>query len=129
MQAAFAEKIIPYEQADNPSKHFIGLTGQFLDFLAENDRIVQSVLKSDMLLELLEIFSRQIISYTKQKLDEDVEKGRELLVSSDLLATCYSGAMLHMTLWWYKQKNPISKDELLRQMATILNIVGSKVLA
>jgi AcrR family transcriptional regulator len=129
MQAKFAEKIAPSESADIPSKHFIGLTGQFIDFLEEHDRIVKRILNSDMLLELLAIFSRQIMLYTKQKLDEDVQKGRELLVSPDLLAACYSGAMLHMLLWWYKQKDPIPKDELLKQMADILNIVGAGILS
>jgi hypothetical protein len=105
------------------------LTGQFIDFLEENDRIVKRIFKSDMLLELLEIFSKQIMLYTKQRLDEDVQKGRELLVSSDLLAACYSGAMLHMLLWWYKQKDPIPKDELLKQIADILDIVGSGILS
>ncbi|MDR1272711.1 MAG: TetR/AcrR family transcriptional regulator [Clostridiales Family XIII bacterium] len=128
MQAEFAEKIVPYESADIPSKHFVGLAEQFIDFLEENNRIVQRILKSDKLTEMLNIFSEQVMRYTKQKLDEDIEKGQELLVSPDLLAACYSGAMLHMLLWWYTQKDPIPKDELLKQMATIINIVGSGVL-
>ncbi|MDR1028855.1 MAG: TetR/AcrR family transcriptional regulator [Clostridiales Family XIII bacterium] len=125
MQAKFAAKIVPYECADVPSKHFIGLTRQFIDFLEENDRIVQRILKSDMFPELLDIFCKQIMTYTKQKLDEDVRKGRQLLVSPDLLAACYSGAMLHMLLWWYTQKDPIPKEELLQQMSDILDIVGA----
>jgi AcrR family transcriptional regulator len=129
MQTEFAKKIAPYESADTPSKHFIGLIEQFIDFLEENNRIVQRFLNSDMLPELLDIFTEQVMRYTKQRLNEDVQKGRDLLVSPDLLAACYSGAMLHMLLWWYTQKNPIPKDELLKQMADILDIVGSRVLS
>jgi AcrR family transcriptional regulator len=129
MQAEFAGKIASNESADIPSKHFIGLTGQFIDFLEENNRIVQRFLNSDMLPELLDIFTEQVMRYTKQKLNEDVQKGRELLVSPDLLAACYSGAMLHMLLWWYTQKDPLPKKELLKQMADILDIVGSGIVS
>ncbi|MDR1068190.1 MAG: TetR/AcrR family transcriptional regulator [Clostridiales Family XIII bacterium] len=128
MQTEFAKKIVPSAGADAPSGHFVGLTEQFIDFLEENDRIVQRFLNSDMLPELLNIFTEQIMRYTKQKLNEEVRKGRELLISPDLLAAGYSGAMLHMLLWWYTQKNPIPKDDLLRQMADILTIVSSGVL-
>jgi AcrR family transcriptional regulator len=129
MQVKFAERIVPHEGDDTAFTHFLGLAEQFIDFLEENDRIVQRVLESDMLPELLDIFSEQIMSYAKQKLDEDIQAGRELPVSPDLLAACHSGAIVHMLRWWYSQKKPIPKDELLKQIAVIYHMTGLEVLS
>lgn len=118
-QAEFDAQI--RQQTDNPRSpsFYLGIIQHTLDFLNSNEKLVQTVLESEMLPTVMNILSRQITLDITQKLKEDAENGVLLPASPPVMAQFFTGALVYTAKWWVTQKK-ISEAELIEELTPLL---------
>jgi AcrR family transcriptional regulator len=119
-QAEFDAQI--RQQTDNPrsQSHYLGIIQHTLDFLNSNEKLVHTVLESEMLPTVMNILSRQITLDVTQKLKEDAENGVPLPASPPVMAQFFTGALVYTARWWVAQKN-VSEAKLMEELTSLLS--------
>lgn len=119
-QAEFNAQI--HQQIDDtrPQTLFLGIIQRALDFLKSNEKLVQTVLESNGLPDVLDILSRQINIDVTQKLKELAQNGIPLPASPQVMAHFFTGALVYTLRWWVTQKS-VKEDELMEELARILS--------
>ena len=97
-----------------------------LDFLDANDTLVCSVIESGVYPILLNIVSEQIVRDVKQMFRDDESRGAELLLSPDLMAQAYTGALINIARWWVKHKDRASKEDIIMQITKLISHLYGK---
>lgn len=121
VQSDFLYRIVPTEQEGTASSPYIHIIRFALDFLDENDALVRSLMKSTVFPLLLDIVSEQIIRDVKERFEKDRDEGKELLLSPELMAFSYTGALLNILRWWIEHKEQMSKEEIVAQMRKVFD--------
>jgi len=121
IQREFRNRIAPQEYDRNGVSPYIDIIRFALDFLDENETIVHSVMESNAFPLLLDLISEQIILDVKERLQTDQNNGKELLLSPELMAFSYTGALLNILRWWIGHKNQMSKEEIIAQIQKVFD--------
>jgi len=121
IQHEFRNRIIPQEQDGNGVSPYIDIIRFALDFLDENETLVHSVMESNAFPLLLDLISEQIILDVKERLQADQNSGKELLLSPELMAFSYTGALLNILRWWTGHKDQMSKEEIVAQIQKVFD--------
>ena len=121
IQREFRNRIVPQEYDRNGVSPYIDIIRFALDFLDENETIVHSVMKSNAFPLLLDLISEQIILDVKERLQTDKNNGKELLLSPELMAFSYTGALLNILRWWIGHKDQMSKEEIVAQIQKVFD--------
>ena len=116
----FFRQSLPDQSTPSGIEPYMSIIKNMLDFMDENDRLVQSMLKSNVLPVLIEIVSEQVARELKQQICEDEKKGIPPLLPADLLAQAYTGALMSTARWWVHHRDQISKEEILNQMTKLI---------
>ncbi|MCD8013159.1 MAG: hypothetical protein LUG99_08290 [Lachnospiraceae bacterium] len=74
-----------------------------------NEKLVHSVMESDVFPILLDILSEQIILDVKPHFLKDRQNGKELPFSPELMAQAFTGGLLQVAKWWVQNKNTVKK--------------------
>jgi AcrR family transcriptional regulator len=105
---------------NNPAQSFyIGVIQHTIDFMKSNEKLVQTVLESEMLPTVMDILSRQITLDITHKLKEDVQNEINLPASPLVMAHFFTGALVYTVRWWVTQKN-VSEAELMEGLSSLL---------
>ena len=99
---------------------YVQIVSDTLDFLDENDDLVQSILNSTVFPVLLDLISEQIVQDVKEKFREAEKNGKELLLSANLMAQAYTGALVNIARWWVQHKDQASKEEIVEQITKLI---------
>ena len=119
-QQFYDENTLTY--GDERSKAFyMHLLRRTISFISKNEKLVQSILQSNMTSSLLDILSEQISLDLKLKFKEDEKNGRPLIADPEILAHFFTGALMQTIRWWLTQEHKISEEELIHQLLKILN--------
>ena len=121
IQREFRNRIVPQEYDRNGVSPYIDIIRFALDFLDENETIVHSVMESNAFPLLLDLISEQIILDVKERLQTDQNNGKELLLSPELMAFSYTGALLNILRWWIGHKDQMSKEEIVAQIQKVFD--------
>ena len=121
IQHEFRNRIATQEQAGNGVSPYIGIIRFALDFLDENETLVHSVIESNAFPLLLDLVSEQIVMDVKDRLQTDQNNGKELLLSPELMAFSYTGALLNILRWWVGHKDQMSKEEIVTQIQKVFD--------
>jgi AcrR family transcriptional regulator len=121
-QAEFDAQIRQQSDMTRPQSFYIGIIQHTLDFLDSNEKLVQTVLESNMLPTVLDILSRQITIDIKQKLREDAQNGVPLPASPEVMAHFFTGALVYTARWWVTQRK-ITDAELKEEITSLLNAI------
>ena len=105
---------------EKPITPYVMIIKNTLNFLDENELLVKSVSESSAYSILLNIVSEQIVKDVREKFREDAKNGKELLLSPDLMAQAYTGALINIAQWWFKHKNHTSKEEIVDQIKILI---------
>ena len=70
---------------------------------------------------ILDLVSEQIVMDVKDRLQTDQNNGKELLLSPELMAFSYTGALLNILRWWVGHKDQMSKEEIVTQIQKIFD--------
>lgn len=121
IQREFRNRIVPQEYDRNGVSPYIDIIRFALDFWDENETIVHSVMESNAFPLLLDLISEQIILDVKERLQTDQNNGKELLLSPELMAFSYTGALLNILRWWIGHKDQMSKEEIVAQIQKVFD--------
>ena len=121
IQREFRNRIVSQEQDGNGVSPYIDIIRFALDFLDENETLVHSVMESNAFPLLLDLISEQIILDVKERLQTDQNNGKELLLSPELMAFSYTGALLNILRWWVGHKDQMSKEEIVTQIQKVFD--------
>ena len=121
IQHEFRNRFAHKEQDRNGVSPYIDIIRFALDFLDENETIVHSVMESNAFPLLLDLISEQIILDVKERLQADQNNGKELLLSPELMAFSYTGALLNILRWWIGHKDQMSKEEIVAQIQKVFD--------
>ena len=121
IQNEFRNRFAHKEQDRNGVSPYIDIIRFALDFLYENETLVHSVMESSAFPLLLDLISEQIILDVKERLQADQDNGKELLLSPELMAFSYTGALLNILRWWIGHKNQMSKEEIVAQIQKVFD--------
>jgi AcrR family transcriptional regulator len=118
-QAEFDSQI--RQQTDNtrPQSFYLGIIQHVLSFLNSNQKLVETILESNMLPTVLDILSKQISIDIAQKLKEDAQNGVPHPASPQVMAQFFTGALLYTMMWWVRQKK-IPETELMEELTSLL---------
>ncbi|AQR93423.1 MULTISPECIES: TetR/AcrR family transcriptional regulator [Clostridium] len=110
---ASADYIAPYP-------FYISIIHHILNFLREHEQFVHMVLGSNLLSTLLDILSEQIIFDITDKIKIGIKKGIAVPASPEIVASFFTGAIIHTIGWWLMQKKKISEEKLIQEVEKIL---------
>ncbi|WP_242874747.1 MULTISPECIES: TetR/AcrR family transcriptional regulator [Clostridium] len=105
----------------DPYSFYISITRDVLSFLNHHEKFVHMVLSSNLLPTLLNILSEQIISDITEKIKISIKKGIAVSASPEIVASFFTGAIIHTIGCWLMQKNRISEEELIKEVEKILH--------
>ena len=118
-QAEFDAQIRQQTDKTRSQSFYLGIIQRALDFLNSNEKLVQTVLESNMLPTVMDILSRQITIDITQKLKKEAQNGAPIPASPQVMAHFFTGALLHTLMWWVTQKK-ISEVELMEELTGLL---------
>ncbi|WP_459480182.1 TetR/AcrR family transcriptional regulator [Clostridium saccharoperbutylacetonicum] len=103
-----------------PYSFYISILRHILNFLREHEQFVHMVLGSNLLPTLLDILSEQLISDITEKIKIGKKKGIAVSASPEIVASFFTGAIIHTIKWWLMQKKKISEEKLIQEVEKIL---------
>lgn len=121
LQTQFDAQSQPYLDRSKPQSFYLAIIRNVLDFLKVNDKLVQTVLGSKMLPTLLDILAEQITLDITQKLKDDVKNGATLPAVPEIMATFFTGALIHTVKWWVTRKVRMPEEKLIAQLTMLLS--------
>lgn len=107
----------------NKSKYsyFVYLFGELVSFFDAHEKLVESILKSNMLPTMLKIFAEEMTMNILSKLQEKQKQGVTFSVPIELLASFYSGGIIQILFFWLESNKEIPKDKLMEYLENILS--------
>lgn len=99
---------------------FISIIRHVLDFFREHELFVHKILESNLLPTLLDILSEQITFDIVEKIKIGIKKGKNVPASPEILASFFTGAIIHTLRWWLMQKKQLSEEMLIEEVEKIL---------
>ena len=126
IQQEFQNRTAKAIHDDNSIDPYVAIVQNTLDFLDANDTLVCSVMESNVYPILLNIVSEQIVRDVKQMFRDDENSGVELLLSPDLMAQAYTGALINIARWWVKHKDRASKEDIIMQITKLISHLYGK---
>ena len=101
--------------------YFVYYFRKSVRFLTEHRKIVDSVLKSSVFPTLLEIFSEEMYRNVLLNMKEVVRAGMPLSVSTEFLASFYTGGVVQILRLWLTTPNKMTEDELVDEVEKIID--------
>ncbi len=101
------------DKSDIPG-YYTGIIQDTFDFIEQNDKLVRSVMGSEVLDILLNILSEQIVIALKDSFYEHRKTDTELLASPEIMAQAFTGALISIAKWWITTKRTTPKEEVVK---------------
>ena len=104
---------------DTPDPYVL-IVKDTLDFLDENEALVQSVMNSSAFSVLMDLFSAQVTMEVKRHLLEAEKNGEKLPFVPELLALAFTGMLSSIGRWWIQHKDEVTKEEVTGQIQKMI---------
>lgn len=104
----------------NTHSFYISIINHVMSFLKGHEQFVHMVLGSNLLSTLLDILSEQITSDITEKIKNGMKKGIDVPASPEIVASFFTGAIIHTIRWWLMQKKQLSEEKLIQEIEKIL---------
>lgn len=123
IQEEFDREIADSPDINTPIDFYINIVHRVMKFMKEKDKLLQSLLKSGCLPDLLRILSEQVEFDILQKLKADAENGHKLIADPEVMAHFFTGAILETLQWWLTQKKPLPQERIEEQILSMMRAV------
>ena len=120
IQESFRQHTPRTDSDSNGIDPYVQIVDNTLSFLEQNEGLVNSVMESSAYPILLNLISEQIVRDAKQHFRQDEKNGKKLLLSSELMAQAYTGALINIARWWVRHKDRAGKEEMIRQITPMV---------
>lgn len=116
-QEAIEENAIGYDPAI-PASYYVGAFRYLMNFIAGNEALVVSVLRSNAGNTVRNILEEQI----RLNIDEHLrqEKTESIRESHEMLSVIYAGSIVSCAAWWALKDERPDKEEMIRKFARLL---------
>lgn len=104
----------------DPHSFYISIIRHILNFIKEHEQLVHMVLSSNLLPTLLDILSEQITFDITEKIKIGTKKGIDVPASPEIVASFFTGALIHTIRWWLMQKKQLSEEKLIQEIEKII---------
>lgn len=109
-----------FAEDNAPHSYYIFLFRESIRFFNHHEKLVKSVLKSNMFPALVEILSDEIYRNVLYKLKEDAKRGVVFSISPEIMASFYTGGIIHTLCLWYTTPRNRSEEELIEEVRKML---------
>ena len=120
IQTEFWRQVPEIDAITGSMEPYVIIMRNTLNFMDENDALVRSATESSVYPILLNIVSEQIIRDVKNRFREDEKNGKKFMLSSDLMAQAYTGALMNIARWWIRHKDQATKEEVICQFTQLI---------
>lgn len=100
---------------------YVALIEDVIEFLSSNEKLVQSILKSNLFPIMIDIISEEVSQDLTNKFEEDLTNGLTLPACPEVLSHFYISAVLGTIQWWVRKKEKMTKDELISEIFRLMN--------
>lgn len=106
-----------------PVDYYVSFASQVIDFINENQIIVNSVINNNSFSIIMEIIVEQAIYDIRSKLKEDIKRGYEMIPDPNFLSSFFVGGITQIIREWVITGKTTDKDLIMTQISELINIV------
>lgn len=119
VEQELSEKIThnPYS---NTKEFYTNLIMSLLDYIGDNKKFFQCILKKNSDSSIVSIFKNACVSYITEMLEKEEDAGINHTVSCEVIAEFYAGAVIATIVWWLKTKSTLSETELCSAIISLI---------
>ena len=118
IQEAFMEK--SSKEASNSREYYANIIRFLIEFLDENEQLVNSVRGSSYFSAMIDVLIEQIVEDVKSRLTEDRKNRASLSAPPEMLAQAFSGALVETVKWWVTGGKKIEKEIFIDYLIKLL---------
>lgn len=120
LRRQFDEKLEKRARTESTSAYYVEYLRALIDFLTENERMVENALESSALPALVEVIKEKNYEDTCEKLRESARDGLKLPASIDITAAMMTGAVAETIIRWFRGGKRISKETLIQETSAVI---------
>ena len=113
-------------KVDATKDYYIQYMQALIGYLERESGIVASILNSNVSHVIIHMMVEQNFLDTKERLGVSISEGMKLGVSTDTAAAMLTGGIALVITRWLVSENRISKDELIREISTVIDSIISE---
>ena len=99
-----------------PIEYHIEYEHRLVRYLAQNEDIVNRLLKSNLFPALYTLIVQENYKVLKERLTQSVQNGERLVASVDTIATVLAGGIGTIIGRWFEEGRPTSEEELISEL-------------
>ena len=101
---------------------YIELLTDIISFLSANEKLVESILKSNLLPIMINIIYEEISQELTSRFEEEFKINNQEDVSVEITVNFYISAILGVLLWWLKKKPSLNEEQIIAHITSILKV-------
>lgn len=110
----------------SPTDYYFEYIKALVEYLDRNNTIVKLIFDSNLTSTLVSVVVEENYIKTKERLDEDTEKGLKLIASTDTVAIYLAGGISNAVIKWLREGKKIERDELVSEINALVSAVFVK---
>ena len=115
-----------HRYSDGTVSYYVEYAHNIINFFDENEKILRNILESEVAGSIINVIVMENLKETKKKLAESEKMGLSLPASVDTVANMMVGGVASVVLSWFRDKRPISKETLLKEIADVIKMGEKK---
>ncbi len=108
-----------YSEAD----YYVAYAKKIVEFMDENSKIIDNLMKSDLLPTIINVITAQNYIDTVERLKKSSESGMQLKASPEVTAMMCAGGVAHIILHWVTDGRRKSPDALAEEIGILVSAI------
>ena len=125
LRDSFDSKLPKSVKPDATSDYYVKYLHAIVNFLMENEKMVNNALESEFLYSLIELIKEKNYEDTCVRLRESVSDGMVLPASVEITASMMTGAVANTLIFWFKSGKQTSVDTLISEISAVIESITS----
>ena len=120
LRDTFDAKLPTSIKPDATADYYVEYLRAIVNFLLENEAMVENIMESEVFLRLVEIIKEKNYEDTCERLAESVADGMTLPASVETVASMMTGAVASAILRWFKTGKSLPVEALIDEIASVI---------
>ncbi len=112
-------------RTESPSAYYVEYLRALIDFISENERMVENALESSVLPALIDVIKEKNYEDTCEKLRETTRSGLRLSASIEVTAAMMTGAVAEAIIRWWRGGKRMPKEALIQETSALILKISS----
>ena len=127
LRDSFDSKLPKSIKPDATTNYYVEYIHAIVNFLLENEAMVNNAFESDVFLLLVEIIKEKNYEDTCERLKTSVADGMTLPASVEVVAAMMTGAVASAIIRWFKDGKPIPVEALIDEVASVIKSMQNQL--